>query len=1114
MRRLPTAICRGLAVAGWLATALAGSAGAEADLRSAIESARRAVETSTLDEVQRQLASTQLDVAAAHEREAEEFRSRAASLRAETADQPERVAKLRELLARDLEPELAEWEARLPSEADDETLERVLEQERDIIGNLRARIDQVSGELARTLSRPAQAASEIAELRNRAELLAAPTAALEGEPPLLTEARSLARQGERRRLRAELDLRLVEQDTAAQRQRLHELELRELRLQREQHVRRVALLQRRIAALRRSELESLVESLAEQEASLVDAPAPLSEVASQNRALGEELEAQNEQLARDRAKLAAFEESRGRTALVLSDSVTRLEVAGASEAVGLWLWGERRRLESPARLRQQLEQLRGLIAELSLRLVVVNEQQRELLEPAEAAETRIETSQLESEEAAVAVAEVAALVPVLRQQAELYARLEPLLQRRLATLGQSETALLELGTDSLTLQQLLDRHLLWTPSHPPIGPGWLERVPEGLRDLVKPARFLKTLELSLRAVRAQPLPWIGSVIALLVAFELRRRAPPRIAEQARVTRQIREDGYRATASAFGWTLLAALPGPLALALLGWLLQSIGNPGRYSDSLGRATGAIVAPLLAVQLLRWSSIDGGLGQAHFRWSPSRRAALGRWSSRAAIVVLPAYFVTSLAFVRNLELPNDVQARIAVAIAGVALAWTLWKLLEDGQVWDARPDDRSTLRWGLRLGLPALSLAVTGLALRGYVYSAGVLMQALLASFALAVAVALLEGLVARWFLFGQQQLALRRREEARSAAAQAATASDVPHDPESDLSLGEVDAQTRRLLRALRLGLLALGLVAVWADVLPAIGRLDEIALWHFADTGEDGAAIRVAVTLKDALYALIALALTAIGARNLPGLVEIALLSGRFVDAASRYAITSVLRYSIVIAGTLTGLSLFGLRWSQLQWLAAALTVGLGFGLQEIFANFVSGLILLFERPFRVGDVITVDSLSGRVTRIRTRATTIVDFDNKEIVVPNKNFITGQLVNWTLSDATTRITVQVGVAYGTEPDRVHELLQQAARENPRVLGDPAPMSLFLAFGASSLDFELRVFVGTVEDRLQVKDQLNRSVARLFAENDIEIAFPQLDLHVRDVPSGEPDPVPKP
>ena len=266
----------------------------------------------------------------------------------------------------------------------------------------------------------------------------------------------------------------------------------------------------------------------------------------------------------------------------------------------------------------------------------------------------------------------------------------------------------------------------------------------------------------------------------------------------------------------------------------------------------------------------------------------------------------------------------------------------------------------------------------------------------------------------------------------------------------------------------------------------------------------GATVSLPVTLDAVLLGIFALVVTVLGSRNLPGLVELSLLSRAGVDAASRYVITSLLRYTIVIGGTLIGFSLLGMRWSQLQWMAAALTVGLGFGLQEIFANFVSGIILLFERPFRVGDVITVGDMNGRVTRIRTRATTILDFDNKEIVMPNKTFITGHLTNWGLSDTTTRVIVKVGVAYGTDPVATRELLLQAAAEDPRVLAEPAPSCWFLAFGASSLDFELRVFVASLSDRLESQNGLNIRINELFAEHGIQIAFPQLDLHVRDMP----------
>lgn len=139
-------------------------------------------------------------------------------------------------------------------------------------------------------------------------------------------------------------------------------------------------------------------------------------------------------------------------------------------------------------------------------------------------------------------------------------------------------------------------------------------------------------------------------------------------------------------------------------------------------------------------------------------------------------------------------------------------------------------------------------------------------------------------------------------------------------------------------------------------------------------------------------------------------------------------------------------------------------------------------------------MITVGDLTGRVTRIRTRATTILDYDNREIFVPNKSFITGQLLNWTLSDTTTRLSIKVAVAYGTDPDLVHRLLLEAANAHPLVLREPEPRSWLLAFGSTALEFELRVFVGTLGDRNPVQSELHREIARLVAEHGVAINFP--------------------
>jgi potassium efflux system protein len=256
---------------------------------------------------------------------------------------------------------------------------------------------------------------------------------------------------------------------------------------------------------------------------------------------------------------------------------------------------------------------------------------------------------------------------------------------------------------------------------------------------------------------------------------------------------------------------------------------------------------------------------------------------------------------------------------------------------------------------------------------------------------------------------------------------------------------------------------------------------------------------VAVTAGDILVAV----LIAIGAyilvKNLPSLLDIILLK-RGVSAGNRYALSTIVKYAIAIVATLLVLGQLGASWSQMGWAVAAMGVGIGFGLQEIIANFISGLILLAERPVRVGDLISVGDASGTVTKIRIRATTIRDFEQKELLIPNKELITGRLLNWTLTDPTTRILIQVGIAYGSDVDRAMEILLELAREDERVLTEPEPGVVFDRFADSSLNLAFRVFVGSLKDRLPVMTDLHRGIHRRFAEEGIVIAFPQRDVHM--------------
>ena len=227
------------------------------------------------------------------------------------------------------------------------------------------------------------------------------------------------------------------------------------------------------------------------------------------------------------------------------------------------------------------------------------------------------------------------------------------------------------------------------------------------------------------------------------------------------------------------------------------------------------------------------------------------------------------------------------------------------------------------------------------------------------------------------------------------------------------------------------------------------------------------------------------------------------LSRTSLDVGVQYAISRVAGYLTLLLGLLIGLSTLGIDLTPLTVLVGALGVGIGFGLQNIINNFVSGLVILFERPFQVGHRIEVGDTAGRVMRIGARSTTIVTNDNIALIIPNAEFISGRVVNWSLGgDRRVRFSIPVGVSYQSDPRQVESLLLGVAAACPEVLKDPAPKVVFLRFGDSSIDFELRVWTVTLYERPKVlASDLYFLIWDVFQENGIAIPFPQRDVHLK-------------
>jgi small-conductance mechanosensitive channel len=218
-----------------------------------------------------------------------------------------------------------------------------------------------------------------------------------------------------------------------------------------------------------------------------------------------------------------------------------------------------------------------------------------------------------------------------------------------------------------------------------------------------------------------------------------------------------------------------------------------------------------------------------------------------------------------------------------------------------------------------------------------------------------------------------------------------------------------------------------------------------------------------------------------------------------LDEGARFVILRLIHYTLMAIGILIAFSMVGIKLTSLAVLFGLIGVGIAFGLQNITSNFVSGIILLFEPAVSVGDYIEVGEVIGQVRAINMRSTTILTPDNITLIVPNSRFIEETVINWSVGDLKVRMTISVGVAYGSDTELVTKLLLKTAEDHPEVLSTPKPDVLFKEFGDSSLDFELRVWIPNPMIRFKVTSDLNYAIDAAFRENNVEIPFPQRDVH---------------
>ena len=265
---------------------------------------------------------------------------------------------------------------------------------------------------------------------------------------------------------------------------------------------------------------------------------------------------------------------------------------------------------------------------------------------------------------------------------------------------------------------------------------------------------------------------------------------------------------------------------------------------------------------------------------------------------------------------------------------------------------------------------------------------------------------------------------------------------------------------------------------------------------------------VVISLTDILVAIFTFVAILAGTRLVQTGLQRGPLAHSRMDAGVQNSLVTLIGYLGLVLAAATALSIAGVDLSNLALIAGALSVGIGFGLQSIVNNFVSGLILLFERPVKVGDWIVTNSGEGIVKRISVRSTEIETFDRSSIIIPNSELVTSTVTNWTHKNALGRIKIPVGVSYASDPEKVKEVLLRCAEAHPMILRHPPPFVVWMDFGASALQFELRAFVRDIGQGLQARTELRFAIFKAFREEGIEIPFPQQDVHIRSVAGAAP------
>lgn len=685
-----------------------------------------------------------------------------------------------------------------------------------------------------------------------------------------------------------------------------------------------------------------------------------------------------------------------------------------------------------------------------------------------------------------------------------------------------DTQILELTKLKVANTQLVDalneiqdaahRYLFWVPDVSPITLSYPLNVAQDLTRVLSLDTLTQLSGAFVMMVTSREtlIPLFGAVLLVIFSISSRKHYHAFLARASSRVGKVTQDEFLLTLRTVFWSILVALPLPVLWAALGFGLQNAW-PYPVAVAIGEGVTATLPVLWICMISAAFAHPQGLFIVHFRWPVKQVSRAMRYYQMSIWLIVP--LIMALITFDNLndrEFANTL-GRLCFILLCLALAMVTNSLKRAGipLYLDNKGSGENlinTALWGLLLSAPLIAALASTV---GYLTTAQKLLARLETSVAIWFLLLVIYHIIRRWMLIQRRRIAFDRAKQRRAdiLAQRAKGEEESSHTPnsiegaievdETEIDLDAISAQSLRLVRSILTMVALVSVIVLWSEIHSAFGFLENIKLWDVNST-VNGIDIAQPITLGALLIAILVLIVTMQLVRNLPALLELAVLQHLDLTPGTGYAITTITKYLLLLFGAILSFSWIGIEWSKLQWVVTALSVGLGFGMQEIFSNFISGLIILFEKPIRIGDTVTIRNLTGTVTKINTRATTISDWDRKEIIVPNKAFITEQFINWSLSDTLTRVVLTVPAPAEANTEEVTKILINSAERCSLVLDNPTPEAYLVDLQQGIQIFELRIYAAEMGHRMPLRHEIHQLILAGYREHGITLPYPPFQV----------------